>query len=203
MRFAWPTTPRSLLTRIADLADGEDEAEWMRFVELYAPAIGRFIHMQDADMPMADVDDMVQDVLAKLVPVLRERTFDPKKAKFGTYLSVIVHREMIDRIRRLSARGAVSTVPLAPEVEPVDARPGPAASVDITWRLARHQAAVQHVLGRSALSEQSRRIYLMSTVDGLSAKEIGTRLGLAQNVVRAIRSRVAKMIEVVESQYDD
>ena len=43
----------------------------------------------------------------------------------------------------------------------------------------------------------------MSTADGLPAKEIARRLGLAENVVRAIRSRVAKMIAAVESQYDD
>jgi len=34
-------------------------------------------------------------------------------------------------------------------------------------------------------------------------KQMARRLGLATNVVRAIRSRVAKMIAAVESQYDD
>ena len=88
-------------------------------------------------------------------------------------------------------------------METADACLDPAASVDIAWRLARHQAAEQLVLTRSALQEQSRRIYLMSTADGLSAREIGQRLGLAENAVRAIRSRVAKMVASVEAQYDD
>ena len=203
MTLSWPSTPRTLLTRIADLAEGEDEAEWTWFVEIYGPAIGRFIRMQDPQMPDADVDDMTQDTLAKLVPVLRSRTFDPRNAMYSTYLSSIVRREMIDRLRRLRARGADVAVPLSPDIEPADARPDPATNVDIAWRLARHQAAVQHVLTRSALQEQSRQIYLMATADGLSAKEIGRKLGLAENMVRAIRSRVAKMIAAVEAQYDD
>ena len=203
MTLSWPSTPRTLLTRIADLAEGEEEAEWTRFVEIYGPAIGRFIRMQDPQMPDADVDDMTQDTMTKLVPVLRSRAFDPRKAKFSTYLSSIVRREMIDRLRRLRARGADVAVPFSPDIEPADARPDPATNVDIAWRLARHQAAVQHVLTRSALQEQSRQIYLMATADGLSAKEIGRKLGLAENMVRAIRSRVAKMIAAVEAQYDD
>ena len=203
MLFSWPSTPRTLLTRIANLAEGEDEAEWTRFVDLYGPAIARFIHMQDPQMPTADVEDMVQETLAKLVPVLRSCAFDPRKAKFSTYLSTIVRREMIDRMRRMRARRADCEVPLASGMETADARSDPAANVDIAWRLARHQAAEQLVLTRSALQEQSRRIYLMSTADGLSAKEIGQRLGLAENAVRAIRSRVAKMVASVEAQYDD
>lgn len=39
MTFSWPSTPRTLLTRIANLAEGEDDAEWTRFVDLYGPAI--------------------------------------------------------------------------------------------------------------------------------------------------------------------
>ena len=203
MSFPWPPTPRSLLTRIASLAEGEDEAEWMRFVELYGPAIACFVRMQDARIPEADIDDLTQEILAKLVPVLRTRAFDPRKAKFSTYLAVVVRRAMIDRLRRLRAHGADVEVPLTSDMEMVAEHADPAKDIDIAWRLARHQSAVQQVFSRSALSAQSRRIYLMSTADGLSAKEIARRLGLAENAVRAIRSRVAKMIAAVESQYDD
>ena len=42
----------------------------------------------------------------------------------------------------------------------------------------------------------------MATADGLSPKGIAQQLGLKENVVRAIRSRVAKMIEAVERQFE-
>lgn len=201
MNSLWPQTPKSLLTRIADLADGEDEAEWARFVELYSPAIGRFIRLLDPDMPDADVDDMVQDTLVKLVSLLRGKVFDPQRAKFSTWLGAIIRRQMVDRMRRRSVRNADSHVPLDDEALSA-ADSDPAAKLDVVWRLARHQAAVRHVFTKSALSLQSQRIYLMATADGLPPKEIARRLGLKENVVRSIRSRVAKMIEAVECQFE-
>ena len=190
-----------MLTRIASLADGEDEAEWARFVELYGPAIDRFVRMQDPDMPDADVEDMVQATLAKLVPLLRKRAFDPRRAKFSTWLGTIIRRQMVDRLRRRKARNLDAQVPLTPDMMPFDDS-DPAEKIDRDWHLACHQAAIRHVFAHSALSEQSRRIYRMSTEDGLSTKEIAHRLGLAENAVRAIRSRVARMIAAVARQFD-
>ena len=201
MNPLWPQTPKSLLMRIADLAAGEDEAEWARFVELYSPAIGRFIRLLDPDMPDADVDDMVQETLVKLVALLRGKAFDPQRAKFSTWLGAIIRRQMVDRMRRRQARKLDSQVPLDTEI-PSAADSDPAAKLDIAWRLARHQTAVRHVFTKSAISLQNQRIYLMATADGLSPKEIARRLGLKENVVRSIRSRVAKMIEAVERQFE-
>lgn len=201
MNPLWPQTPRSILSRIASLSAGEDEAEWARFVELYGPAIDRFVRMQDPDIPDADVEDMVQDTLAKLVPLLRKRAFDPRRAKFSTWLGTIVRRQMIDRLRRRSVRNMDAQVQLTPDMEE-QADSDPAAKIDRDWRLACHQAAVRHVFAKSALSLQSRRIYQMSTADGLSAKEIARQLGLKENAVRAVRSRVAKMIAAAARQFD-
>ena len=201
MNPLWPQTPKSLLMRIADLAAGEDEAEWARFVELYSPAIGRFIRLLDPDMPDADVDDMVQETLVKLVALLRGKAFDPQRAKFSTWLGAIIRRQMVDRMRRRQARKEDSQVPLDTEI-PSSADSDPAAKLDIAWRLACHQTAVRHVFTKSALSLQNQRIYLMATADGLSPREIAQQLGIKENVVRAIRSRVAKMIEAVERQFE-
>ena len=201
MNPLWPQTPRSLLTRIASLPAGEDEAEWAKFVELYGPAIDKFVRLRDPGMTDEDVEDMVQDTLAKLVPLLRKRAFDPRRAKFSTWLGTIVRRQMIDRMRRRNVRNMDAQVQLTPAMEE-SADSDPAAAIDRDWRLACHKAAVQHVFAHSALSEQSRRIYLMSTEEGLSAKEIAGRLGLEANAVRSIRSRVAKMIAAAASQFD-
>ena len=94
-----------------------------------------------------------------------------------------------------------SQVPLDVEI-PSSADFDPAVKLDIAWRLARHQTAVRHVFTKSALSLQNQRIYLMATADGLSPREIAQQLGIKENVVRAIRSRVAKMIEAVERQFE-
>ena len=197
----FPETPRTLIRSLADLAAGADEAAWARFVELYEPAVREFIRLQDPDLPAADRDDLVQETFARLVPALRNRVFDPRKGKFRTFLSVIVKRLMIDRLRALTARRTDGVVPLE-DVEPVAVTPAAAELVDMKWRLARHHAAVEHVFAKSALSEQSRRVYLMSEVEGLAMKDIAAKLGLAPNAVRRIASRVRKMISAVEAEYE-
>ena len=197
----FPQTPRTLIRRLGDLEAANDEALWARFVELYEPAIREFVRLQDPDMPSADRDDLVQEAFARLVPALRNRVFDPKKGRFRTYLAVTVRRLMIDRLRALTARRTDGAVPLE-DVEPVAETPAAAMLVDMKWRLARHHAAVEHVFAKSALSEQSRKVYLMSEVDGLAMKDIAAKMGLAPNAVRRIASRVRKMIAAVEAEYE-
>ena len=197
----FPQTPRTLIRSLGELDAATDEARWARFVELYEPAIREFIRLQDPDVPAADRDDLVQETFARIVPALRNRVFDPGKGSFHTFLSVIVRRLMIDRLRALSARRAGGAVPLA-DVEPAAETPAAAELLDMKWRLARHHAAVEHVFAKSALSERSRRVYLMSEVDGLPMKDIAAKLGLAPNAVRRIASRVRKMIAAVEGEYE-
>ena len=197
----FPQTPRTLIRSLGELDATMDEARWARFVELYEPAIREFIRLQDPDIPAADRDDLVQETFARLVPALRNRVFDPKKGSFHTFLSVIVRRLMIDRLRTLSARRTDGAMPLA-DVEPAAETPAAAELLDMKWRLARHHAAVELVFAKSALSEQSRRVYLMSEVDGLPMKDIAAKLGLAPNAGRRIASRVRKMIAAVEGEYE-
>ena len=197
----FPLTPRTLLRRLSDFRQADDELLWARFVELYESAVREFIRLQDSEIPAADVDDLVQETLSRLVPALRNRVFDPRKGRFRAYLAMTVRRLMIDRLRALAIRRTDRMVPVA-ELDLTAATPTAAALVDMKWRLARHHAAVEHVFAKSALSEQSRQVYLMSEVDGLPMKDIAVKLGLAPNAVRRIASRVRKMIAAVEAEYE-
>ena len=196
-------TPRTLLRRLSEYAAGEGEAEWARFAELYEPAIREFIRLTEPTMPEADVDDLKQEVFLRVIQALRAGAYDPDRAKFRTWLSAVIRRMMIDRYRERSVRRATETISIeATDYEPVSETLDAATLADMKWRLARHHAAVEHVFAKSALSQQSRKVYLMSEVEGLAPKEIASRLGLAANAVRRIKSRVEAMISAVEAQYE-
>ena len=100
-----PDTPKTLLRKIAEHANGDDSAEWARFVELYTPVIRAFIGIRE-DHGEADADDVVQDIFVRLVGVLRAGTYRPEKGRFRAYLGTMVRRLLIDRHRRVLARGA-------------------------------------------------------------------------------------------------
>lgn len=195
-------TPKTLICRLSECAAGEGEAEWKLFAELYEPAIREFVRLAEPTMPRADLDDLVQETFLRIVQALRAGAYDPARAKFSTWLSTVIRRLMVDRYRELSSRRVSVTVPLDAVAEPVAETPDAATLADMKWRLARHHAAVEHVFAKSALSQQSRQVYLLGEVEGLSPKEIAAKLGLAANAVRRIKSRVEAMISTVESMYD-
>ena len=59
-----PDTPQTLLRKIAEYTNGDDSAEWARFVELYTPVIRAFI-VARGDVAPSDVDDVVQEIFVR------------------------------------------------------------------------------------------------------------------------------------------
>ena len=197
----FPDTPQTLLRKIAEYANGDDAAEWARFVELYAPVIRQFMSMRE-DIGAADADDMVQEIFVRLVDVLRAGTYRPEKGRFRAYLGAMVRRLLIDRHRRALARGAGREVP-ADEVELLAETPDAAEQVDRRLAEARHAAAVEHVLSRTMLDIRTVAAYRAYALDGEPPADIAARLGLTLNALRQIKYRVGRMIAAVEAQYGE
>ena len=66
------------------------------------------------------------------------------------------------------------------------------------WWLAKHRVAVEHVLTKTALSEQSRRIYRELLETGDSCADVARRMRLPAATVRQVKSRVSRMIVAYE-----
>ena len=196
-----PDTPQTLLKKIAEYANGNDAAEWARFVELYTPVIRAFICARE-DIGEADADDVVQEIFVRLVDVLRTGTYRSERGRFRAYLGTMVRRLLIDRHRRALARGAGETIS-AEDVEILDETPDAAAYVDLHLMEARHAAAVEHVLSRTMLDVRTVAAYRAYALNGEPADEVAARLGLTPNALRQIKHRVGRMIAAVEAQYGE
>ena len=196
-----PDTPQTLLKKIAEYANGDDAAEWARFVELYTPVIRAFICARE-DIGEADADDVVQEIFVRLVDVLRTGTYRSERGRFRAYLGTMVRRLLIDRHRRALARGAGETIS-AEDVEILDETPDAAAYVDLHLMEARHAAAVEHVLSRTMLDVRTVAAYRAYALNGEPADEVAARLGLTPNALRQIKHRVGRMIAAVEAQYGE
>lgn len=196
-----PDTPQTLLRKIAEYANGDDSAEWARFVELYTPVIRQFI-VAHGDVVPSDVDDMVQEIFVRLVNVLRTGTYRPEKGRFRAYLGTMIRRLLIDRHRRALARGAGETVS-ADDVELLAETPDAAAYVDMQLREARHAVAMEHVLSRTMLDARTVAAYRAYAIDGEPAAGVAARFGITVNALRQIKYRVGRMIAAVEAQYGE
>jgi len=210
----FPDTPQTLLRKIAELAAGDDAAEWAAFVELYTPPLKSFIRTINANLSPEAVEDAVQDVFIRLVDVLREGKIDRAKGRFRAYLASMTRRLLIDRYREALVRPGVVPSP-SPSPSPMDLSSLPASDAlssvdpgmlfDMRWRLAVRVAAIDHVLTKTAVSEQSKAIYralqgLSSGFEGLSPHEIAIRFGVTYDVVKQVKSRLDRAVAAIERQ---
>ena len=193
---AFPETSMTLLRKIAVRVTGEREAAWDRFFGLYEPAIKRFVAYHDS---AHDPDDVVQDIFLKLVNVVQSGGYDASKGSFRAFLSTMIRRHLVSLYRKDRARGAGLHMDID-DVEP--AVPADVAEqIDVKWRIARHQSAIEHVLTKTAISAQSRAVYRAYVEDERSVDEVVAKFGVTKATVYKIKSRVEQMAAINEDEF--
>lgn len=199
--WSYPETSATLLRTLREARSGVDDVAWARFVDMYGPVVHHLVHLLSPGISDADTDDAVQDVFVKLVDILRSGAYDPAKGKFRTYLSTLVRRLLIDRYREAVARRRDRQVEIevAEEIAVAD---DPGAWMDAKWRIACRMAAERRVMEESALAEQSREVWRLLSVEGLSVKEAARRLGIPSNTVSKTKRRIETRIAAVLALYE-
>ena len=69
--------------------------------------------------------------------------------------------------------------------------------------MARHAAAIEHVLSRTMLDARTVAAYRAYALDGEPAADVATRLGITPNALRQIKFRLDHMIAAVEAAYGE
>lgn len=197
---AFPDTPVSLLARFAHQVTGECESAWTRFFEMYRAPIMKFAEYAGAK---GETEDVSQEVFLKLVEVLRQGRYVPERGKFRSYLATLIHNEVINRWQKEMVRGAGQKVAIDDDDSPVEvAVPSEtAAIIDAKWRLALRESAIEHVLTKTALSQQSKEVYRAYVIEGRPIEEVSATFGLSRNSVSQIKTRVERMISKYEAAY--
>ena len=199
--WSYPETSATLLRTLREARSGVDDVAWARFVDMYGPVVHHLVRLLSPGISDADTDDAVQDVFVKLVNILRSGAYDSAKGKFRTYLSTLVRRLLIDRYREAAARRRDRQVEIE-VAEEIAVEDDPGAWMDAKWRIACRMAAERRVMEDSALAEQSREVWRLLSVDGLSVKEAARRLGIPANTVSKIKRRIETRIAAVLALYE-
>lgn len=198
---AFPETSATLLVKLAAQATGEDESNWVRFADLYVPAIRDFARTHGDP---SQADDIVQEVCVRLVAVFRGNRFQVREGtgNFRTYLAKTIRNTLYGVFRKEQARGAGRTVPLD-EADLVDPGDSVTAALDLEWAVARHRAAVGHALTKTMLSKQSKAIYRAHVLEGRDIADVARTFGVSCNQVSQVKTRVGKMIAALEAEFGD
>jgi RNA polymerase sigma factor (sigma-70 family) len=123
--------------------------------------------------------------------------------KFRRYLATLVRNELVSRWRRRRARGGGASVSLDDPSAGIEAAVDSetAATIDAKWRLARHSAAEEWTLGKTALSAQSKAVYRAYVLEERPIAEVAAEFGISRNSVSQIKTRVERMIAAIESEF--
>lgn len=96
--MATSTSP-SLLLRIRN---SDDAGAWREFLDCYSPIVRDYC-LQRRLQPN-DVDDVVQDVMAKVSTAIRTFEYNPEKGRFRSWLGTIVANQIRNYLARQSNR---------------------------------------------------------------------------------------------------
>ena len=198
---AFPETPATLLVKLAAQVTGEDEANWVRFADLYVPAIRSFVERHGDGR---DADDVVQEVLAGLVEIFRCGRFSVREGygNFRAYLAKMIRSRLYMAYRKEKARGLGATVPLD-DVEIAVPGDSVIAALDLEWAEARHQAAVEHALTKTLVSDLNKSIYRAYVLEGRPIGEVAEKFGVTRNQVSQAKMRVGRMVAALEAEFGD
>ena len=194
----FPPTSLTLLHKLAVEVTGGNEASWARFFDLYTPAIRRFVEWNDH---VHDPDDVVQEVYLKLVEIIRAGKYNPDKARFRTFLALLIRRQLITLYRQDQARHVVDRCSIDDLTEELSVPSDQREKIDLDWAKAKHEAAVEHVLTKVAMKAQSRDIYRAYVIEERSVEDVAATFGVTPDIIYKVKNRVNKMIEAVELEY--
>ena len=194
----FPPTSLTLLHKLAVEVTGGNEASWVRFFDLYTPAIRRFVEWNDH---VHDPDDVVQEVYLKLVEIIRAGKYNPDKARFRTFLALLIRRQLITLYRQDQARHVADRCSIDDLTEELSVPSDQREKIDLDWAKAKHEAAVEHVLTKVAMKAQSRDIYRAYVIEERSVEDVAATFGGTPDIIYKVKNRVNKMIEAVELEY--
>ena len=197
---AVPVTSVTLIAKIKNLAPGEDSAAWVRFWDTYQGAIRAFAALKGGEQ---NADDIVMQVLGKLVDVLRNGQYTPEKGKFHSYLATMIVNEVHMAHRKDIVRQKDKSIPIDAPVGGDDGKTvadtlaadvGSPDALDEDWRKAVLTSAREHVLMHTALSDRDRQVYRAYAMEGEDIGEVAKKFGLSRNSVSQIKTRIERRI---------
>ena len=180
-----PSTSKSLLDRARDRSDA---ASWRKLVDLYAGLIRIWVrpHVRQA----ADVEDLVQEVLAQLIQELPGFRHNGRVGAFRTWLRALTVNRLRAHWRQRSAVGRSELYDRLNELE------DPNSLLSRSWD-AEHDRHVARTILESIRLEfepATWQAFEATTCDDRPTHEVAAELGLTPNAVMIAKSRVLKRL---------
>lgn len=170
----------------------DDRAAWEEFVFYYKG----FIHMVLGKIGLSrtDQDDLTQEVLVKIWKNLPNHIYDPKRARFRTWLSCVIRNQVSDNFRQAQRRNR-KHIAIAEEQKANDSlmmtEPEIENIIKKEWEVYIVKLALNNIA--ALFSAGAIEAFSMS-MDGKSTEEIAQHLGIKPNSVIKLKNRIKERL---------
>jgi RNA polymerase sigma factor (sigma-70 family) len=181
-----PTTNPSIFVRLKATDAKPREFAWNEFHARYAPIIAAFARKLGGKA--ADLDDVVQDVLAGFFAKSPTFVYDPAKGRFRSYLKVCTYHQLKKRFgKQARVLGG-----------PIDSVPEDAVAVEQIWndvweqeKLRRAMEEVRAEMG----SNKTFQAFEMYVALGEPADAVAAKLDMHLNSVYRAKEQITRLLQ--------
>jgi RNA polymerase sigma-70 factor (ECF subfamily) len=181
-------TSVTLLGRLA--AGDASQVTWRRFVERYGPAVMGWCRRYGC--PEADLEDVLQEVLLKLLKSFAVFQYDPKK-RFRPWLSTVARNAVVDLLRspqlRTRGTGATDVQRLIADV-PAHDELGDVLHAEFQRELFEQACALVQI----RIDPRTWQAFALTQLDELPAKDAAEKLAMPLAHLYVARSRVLNQL---------
>jgi RNA polymerase sigma factor (sigma-70 family) len=194
--MSWTTIPQLL----EQVRNPDDAAAWDRFVQQYRPLLSRYV--RGKGLADADAEDVVQDVLIRLLRVMTKLEPDPQtgmprpvftynseRGRFRTWLYKLTSNALHEFWRKRP-----------PEASPLLLDP---AKPDATWDANYQQEILSVALAqvKTQTQDKSWTCFEEFVLNDRKGNDIAREVGLTPNAVRVNASRVMEKVRSLCAEY--
>jgi RNA polymerase sigma-70 factor (ECF subfamily) len=178
-------TSKSLLERLRDRAD--DEA-WHRLLSVYEPWLRGWLSRHD--LQAADVEDMLQEILAVVSEKLPQFVHNGQPGAFRSWLRTILTNRVRHFLR--GQRNRQAALPAEPLAGWLDQLADPHSALSRQWDQEHDQQLVRRTLAciRAEFHPTTWQVFQMLVLEDRPAAEVALHFHLQPNAVYVAKSRV-------------
>jgi RNA polymerase sigma factor (sigma-70 family) len=181
--------PATRVTLLARIRDGRDTDAWGEFVRLYGPVVYGFA--RNRGLQDADAADLMQDVMRSVARNAAKMEYDPARGTFRGWLYTVTRNKIYNFLSAQKNRPRASGDPDAREqldAAPAREEDGPDADWEKEYQRRLTDQAMELV--KDEFQPATWKAFWQTAIDGLSAAEVGTALGMSPGAVYVAKSRV-------------
>jgi RNA polymerase sigma-70 factor (ECF subfamily) len=185
--------PDTSLSFLDQLRQGEASGQWNQLVALYTPILQSWLRRYD-DLPPADMEDILQEVLLAVSQELPRFEHNQKPGAFRSWLrQILVHRLRRFWEARQRQPKSIGGSDFLGELQELQ---DDASRISQIWNKEHDRQVLQHLLGlvRSRVAPQTWDAFHLLVIDEQPPREVAARLGLSLGSVYAAKSRVLQAL---------